>query len=84
MTTVALEADARISQLMERVDQGESVTITKDGIAIARLIPVPAEKRMDVHEAVAGLLEFRKAHRLVGETVLDLIAEARGDLPRTE
>jgi prevent-host-death family protein len=41
MTTVgASEAKTHLAQLLDRVEHGESITVTKRGRAVARLVPV--------------------------------------------
>jgi antitoxin (DNA-binding transcriptional repressor) of toxin-antitoxin stability system len=76
-STVALEAGALLPQLMERVAQGESITLTKEGVAIAMLVPAPAVGRPDVEATVQELLRFREEHRLNGETLRDILEESR-------
>ncbi|MEH1975486.1 MAG: type II toxin-antitoxin system prevent-host-death family antitoxin [Nostoc sp.] len=34
------EAEVAFSELLSRVSRGEEITITQDGVAIARLVPV--------------------------------------------
>ena len=52
MVTVALaDAKARLSELVERVEAGETVCITKRGKPVVRLIPeTPARQPIDVEE----------------------------------
>jgi len=58
------------------VEQGETITITRYGRPIARLVPVRGRRRT-VHEAIDAIREFRKGHRLDGLTVRELIEEGR-------
>jgi len=78
-STIAVEAEAQLPDLVERVARGESITLTRGGVPIAMLIPAPGQRKMTARDAVDGLLEFREGHRLVGETVADLVREARGE-----
>lgn len=39
------EAKTRLSELLAAVEQGEQVTITRRGVAVARLVPPPAARR---------------------------------------
>ena len=49
MLTVNLEEiNAPLSGLLERVTQGEQVTITKHGVPIARVVPISETDRADV------------------------------------
>ena len=43
----AFEAKTHLSELLVRVEAGETVTITKHGRPVARLVPVDAEPRRD-------------------------------------
>ncbi len=66
-TVGAFEAKTHFASLLERVAKGESITITKHGNPVARLVPVadvPDKKRRE--EAVARLQEFAKRHTLGG------------------
>jgi len=40
-TVGAYEAKTHLSELLEKVEAGEEITITKHGAPIARLVPVP-------------------------------------------
>jgi len=42
-TVGAYEAKTRLSELLERVEAGEEITITKHGAPVARLVPVKKE-----------------------------------------
>ena len=53
----ALEAKARLSQLLDEVERGETVVITRHGRAVARIIP-EAQRRQ--HE-IAAALDYIKA-----------------------
>ena len=39
------EATTHLSKLLERVESGEEIVITRNGLPIARLVPVVAEPR---------------------------------------
>ena len=77
-TTVgAYEAKTHLSGLLEKVAQGERVTITKHGVPVALLIPVAESSRPDPREAIARLKAFRHG-RLLGDGGLrDLVEEGR-------
>lgn len=40
------DAADRLSELVDRVRQGEEVVLTDEGVAVARLVPVSPEKRV--------------------------------------
>ena len=55
----AYEAKTHLPRLLDRVAQGESLTITRHGRPVARLIPV-ANNREQALEAVARIVERRR------------------------
>lgn len=74
----AYEAKTHLSGLLDRVERGETITITRHGKPVARLVPVPGAPDRTVDEAVAGILAARRGRHL-GEDldVRDLIREGR-------
>jgi prevent-host-death family protein len=77
MTSVGVyEAKTQLAKLIERVERGESVTITRHGKPVAKLVPV-VKPKMTVEEAIEGLREFQKTHSLGGLKIKDLINEGR-------
>lgn len=54
-TVGAFEAKTHLSALLDRVERGEEILITKHGRPVARLAPVSAAADADVAEAVARL-----------------------------
>ncbi len=72
----AYEAKTHLPALLDRVEKGERITITRHGRAVAVLAPV-APARMTVEEAIAGIRELRKDMRLDGLRIRDLIEEGR-------
>lgn len=48
----AYEAKTHLSELLDRVERGEQIVITRHGRPVARLVP---EGREDVEEALAAL-----------------------------
>jgi prevent-host-death family protein len=74
----AYRAKTHLAELLSRVETGETVTITRHGKPVARLVPVPGGPDRTAGEAVEGLLAFRNDHRLGhGLSVADLIREGR-------
>ncbi|TAH34904.1 MAG: type II toxin-antitoxin system prevent-host-death family antitoxin [Planctomycetota bacterium] len=78
-TIGAFEAKTKLSELLDRVEQGEVIVITRHGTPIARLGPY--EQSIDsakVRKAAADLLALSKGARLPkGVTIRDLIEEGR-------
>jgi prevent-host-death family protein len=73
----AYEAKTRLAELLNRVESGERITITRHGRPVAELVPVSGAPEMTVEEAIQGLLEFRKGRSLGGLRIRDLIEEGR-------
>jgi prevent-host-death family protein len=72
----AYEAKNHLSRLLEEVEAGETITITRHGLPVARLVPIQSEKRTPA-EVIDAIKAFGKAHRLEGMSVKDLITEGR-------
>jgi len=70
------EAKTQLPRLLDEVERGESVTITRHGRPVARLVPLRGRRRT-VAETIAAIEEFRKGHTLGGLTTKELIEEGR-------
>jgi len=64
----ASDAKARLSQLLDEVERGETIVITRHGRAIARIIPEADRRRREIDNALADIRELRKH---TGEVSLD-------------
>jgi prevent-host-death family protein len=77
-TVGAYEAKTHLSELLEKVEAGEEITITKHGAPVAKLVPVKKEVRPE--ERVAAIDRIQKLATglsLSGLKVKDLIREGR-------
>ena len=72
----AYEAKTHLPALLERVQRGEQITITKHGKPIARLVPIRRRDRDRRAEAIEKLKKFAEGHTL-GVPVKQLIEEGR-------
>ena len=70
------EAKTHLPSLLDEVERGDTVTITRHGRPVARLVPVDA-RRKDVAETIAAIRAFRKGRLLEGETIREFIEEGR-------
>ena len=79
MSEVALfDAKNRLSELIDRIQNGETIVITRRGKPVAQLAPhVPAEESNNAREAVARLLKARVGVSLGRITSAELIAQGR-------
>lgn len=60
----AFEAKTHFSALLEKVERGEEIIITKHGKAVAKLSPL-GPKKITAQEAVDHIKSFQMEHRLV-------------------
>lgn len=74
----AFEAKTHLPALLERVQKGEHITITKHGVPVAMLVPAQSGIHKEHKEVIAQIKEFGRNRTLPGgETVRDLIQEGR-------
>ena len=66
ITVGAFEAKTHLSALLDRVQAGEEVVITKHGRPVARLVGAGAIDRTRAHAAFGKLMALRKATTLAG------------------
>jgi len=75
------EAKTRLSELLAEVEQGGQVTITRRGLAVARLVPATPARRgaaTSKRVQVARTLEQLRSSRVrLDGKLKDLIAEGR-------
>jgi prevent-host-death family protein len=74
----AFEAKNKLSALLDQVERGAEIVITRRGKAVAKLVPaVPGFDREKAKRAAAGLREASKGVRLRGLKIKDLVNEGR-------
>ena len=73
----ANKARILLSRLLERVAEGEWITITKYGQPVAVLKPVSDREQRALSEVIADLHRFRRGHALEGDTVREMIEDGR-------
>ena len=56
----ASAAKARFAELLDEVERGETVVITRHGKAVARLVPDEGARRAAARRAMAEIREMRK------------------------
>jgi prevent-host-death family protein len=62
----AYQAKTQLSSLLDRVEHGEEVRITRHGRPVARLVPEREIDRAAIDKAIAELKQIRKGARLDG------------------
>ncbi len=63
-TVGAFEAKTHLAALLERVEHGETFTITRHGKPVAKLVPADADSWEARRAAVDRLKNFGKEHKL--------------------
>lgn len=80
-TVGSYKAKTHLPQLLERVEHGETFTITRHGKPIARLLPaIPSAGQTDIVETIAAMARFqeKEAPSLGGKvSIRDLINDHR-------
>jgi prevent-host-death family protein len=82
-TITAFEAKTRLGQLLDRVQTGEELLITRHGRPVAKLVPVRQHKSADsLQRAIAAFGEIReslekKGVRISRKEIREWISEGR-------
>ena len=72
------EAKAHLPQLLDEVERGETLIITRHGRAIARLVPEVDRRQADIEKTVAGIeARRRRAGRITIKQILSARNEGR-------
>lgn len=70
------EAKNKLSEILDRVEAGETIAITRHGKQVALLTPIHQD-RSSSHQAIERLRQVRKGSRLAGLKIRDLRDEGR-------
>jgi prevent-host-death family protein len=77
-TVGAYEAKTHLSELLEQVEAGQEITITKHGAAVAKLVPVGRQATTEERAAAIRRIQNLAAGlSLGGLKIKDLISEGR-------
>jgi prevent-host-death family protein len=78
-TVGSYQAKTHLPKLLDRVENGERFIITKNGRAVAMLVPPPKNEAQDVATVIEQFKAYSKqaARTLGGLTARDLIEEGR-------
>ena len=77
MEVGAYEAKTHLPRLLERVQHGERVTITRHGVPVAMLVPVLAVAKPDIRAVIDELKSFAVGHGAGDMTLRQMIEEGR-------
>jgi prevent-host-death family protein len=74
----ACQAKTQFAALLDRVEKGERIAITRHGRVVAVLAPPPGAPGRTAAEAIDALLELRRGRRLGRDvTIRELIDDGR-------
>lgn len=74
----ASDAKARLPQLLDEVERGETLIIRRHGRAIARLVPEVDRRQEEVDRSLASIRELRKRTQKVSiEEIVSAKEEGR-------
>ena len=68
----ASDAKTHLPQLLDEVERGETILITRHGRSIARIVPETDKRRTEVAEAIARIQKRRK--QMPSITVAELLS----------
>ena len=77
MEVGAFEAKTQLSKLLELVQKGERIIITRRGIPVAQLTATGPEKLRDTSKVIDELQRIRKRTKAGSEPLKALIEEGR-------
>lgn len=77
ITVGAFEAKTKLSSLLDKVEEGEEVVITRHGKPVARLVSTAEHDRSEVDEVIRRLFELRQRMSLAGLSWKELRDEGR-------
>jgi prevent-host-death family protein len=72
----ASEAKAHLPQLLDDVEQGETLIITRHGRCIARIVPELDRRQEEIDKSMASIRELRKR---TGRITLSELLSARDE-----
>ena len=75
----AYEAKTHLPQLLDRVESGETITITRHGKAVAKLVPATDEAKHNVGRVIEDFIAYsmKQGRTLGGTTIREMIEEGR-------
>lgn len=73
----AYDAKTHLSELLDDVSKGATITISRHGTPIALLVPFISDRNVPPQTAIARVKRLRKNVRLDGISLRDLIEEGR-------
>lgn len=72
-----IKPDEPLDALLDRVERGEEVVISRDGKPVARLVASPSADRGEAVQAMRNIIEMSKGVTLGGLSIVEMIREGR-------
>jgi prevent-host-death family protein len=72
----ASDAEAHLPQLLDDVERGETLIITRHGRAIARIVPELDRRQEEVDQAIANIRSLRERN---GKVTVEELLSARDE-----
>lgn len=66
-TVGAFEAKTHFSALLEKVEKGEQIVITKHGRVVAKLVPATVANHLRIQRTISELKDLSRGHSLKGD-----------------
>lgn len=63
-TVGAFEAKTHFSALLDKVEKGEQIVITKHGRVVAKLVPVTTANQLAIQHTISALKNLSRGHIL--------------------
>jgi prevent-host-death family protein len=74
----ASDAKTHLPRLLDEVERGETIIITRHGRRIARIVPEPERRQEEIDAAIADMKELGKqTGKATVQEILSLIREGR-------
>jgi prevent-host-death family protein len=74
----ASEAKVHLPELLDHVERGETLIITRHGRRIARIVPEPDRRQEEIDRALAGIQQLREhTGRITPQELLSARNEGR-------
>ena len=74
----ASEAKTHLPQLLDEVERGETIIITRHGRPIARIVPEASRRQREIDQAIDDITELAKhSPKVTVDEILSLIREGR-------
>ncbi|MDI3339841.1 MAG: type II toxin-antitoxin system prevent-host-death family antitoxin [Sphaerobacter sp.] len=77
MMVGAYEAKTHLARLLDEVERGKTITITRHGVPVAQLVPAPGVRQRTIEETIDALKAFGRDKSLGPLTIRELIEEGR-------